>query len=74
MPPEMKRVFSSHVDAIGYEDGELWVQYRDRNGTTTTAVHMGVPPEVGNAVVGAPSVGSALHQMVRGRYDMRYVA
>ena len=70
--PEMRSVFSSHVDALGYdeESAELHVRFKDGN----SVVYHGVPPEVAGQVVTAPSIGEALHQAVRGRFRHRYTA
>jgi hypothetical protein len=66
-----KQVFSSNVQSVGYDDasGDLHVVYT--NGRT--AVHQGVPPDVAAKVTSAASVGSALHEHIRGKYDFRYV-
>jgi hypothetical protein len=41
--------------------------------TGKKAAYINVPPEVARNVVNAPSVGSALHQLVRGRFEFGYV-
>lgn len=68
MPPEMKNVFSSHIASIGYADGELHVVFKDGR----SGIYSGVPSDVGQSVVDAPSVGSALHQTVRNKYQFSY--
>lgn len=68
MPPEMKNVFSSHIASVGYADGELHVVFK--NGKA--GVYAGVPPDIGEAVVNAASVGTAIHQNVRGRFAFSY--
>jgi hypothetical protein len=72
---EMRSVYSSHVDEIGYDPDteELHVKYD----TGKTAVYEGVPMTVA-AAVGAvgqspPSIGKALHAHVRGKYGHRYI-
>jgi hypothetical protein len=67
----MKTVYSSHIAAIGYDESakRLDVEYQ----TGKKAAYMNVPPEVARNVVNAPSVGSALHQLVRGRFEFGYV-
>ena len=69
--PHMKHVFSSHIDAIGYDDasGELHVRYQ----TGKTAVYKGVPPGVAQQAQTAPSIGLAMNALVRGRFDHRYL-
>lgn len=70
MPPQMKSVFSSHIASIGYDpSGELHVVFKDGR----AGIYSGVPSDIGEAVMNAPSVGSALHQTVRGKYAFSYV-
>jgi hypothetical protein len=75
MALEMRSVYSSHVDEIGYdpETEELHVKYSSGR----TAVYEGVPLTVA-AAVGAvgqspPSIGEALHAHVRNQYNHRYL-
>lgn len=67
--PNMRPVFSSHITHVGYEDGQLHVLYK--NGKTS--VYEGVPPDVANGVIGAPSIGTAIHATIRGNYPHRYL-
>jgi hypothetical protein len=73
MTLEMRSVYSSHVDAIGYdpETEELHVKYSSGR----TAVYDGVPPTVADTVQSSVvwSIGEALHAHVRGKYRHRYV-
>ena len=71
MTLEMRSVFSSHVAKIGYdaEEERLVVEYS--NGTVIE--HRGVPPRVADRVINAPSIGSALHSQIKGRYDYNYI-
>lgn len=66
MAADLRRVYSSHVEQIGYdvETGDLHVVWSRGNGT----VFAGVPPDVAQRVLSAPSIGEALHAEVRGRY------
>jgi hypothetical protein len=66
---EMREVYSSHVDSIGFEDGELTVTWSSGK----TSVYSGVPESVANSVMDAPSIGSALRSDVKGKYSHRYV-
>lgn len=68
--PEMRRVFSSHIDSVGYdeENGELTVKYS--NGAEV--VYTGVPAEKGRSVLSAPSIGQELWRSVRGQHDHHY--
>jgi hypothetical protein len=67
--PEMRAVYSSHVDEIGYdpEKSELHVKYR----TGQTHVYEGVPSETASIVMSAPSIGKALHAEVRSKFKSR---
>ncbi len=71
MPVNSKKVFSSHINEIGYDDagGHLHVAYT--NGKT--AIYDGVPPDVAKTVMGSVSIGTAIHQHVRGRFPHRYL-
>lgn len=68
---QMKRVFSSHINGVGYDidSKELAVEFKDGR----TAVYMDVPSDVAQMVVDAPSVGSALHRFIKGRFAFGYV-
>lgn len=70
--PAMRNVFSSHVDAIGYdeESGELHVTY---GRTGKTAVYQNVPVEDARYVLEAPSIGEAMWQRIRGKYAFGYL-
>jgi hypothetical protein len=69
----MRSVYSSHVDEIGYdpETEELHVRYN----TGRTVVYDGVPLTVAAAVQSGSvaSIGEALHEHVRGKYQHRYL-
>ena len=68
---EHRKVFSSHLDSIGYDPATQQLQVKYQNGKMS--VYEGVPPDVYHQVQGAASIGTALHQHVRNRYDHRYV-
>lgn len=68
MAVQMRPVFSSHVAAIGYDNGDLHVQYN--NGRS--GFFAGVPEALANQVMTAPSVGSALHAQIRGTFQWSY--
>ena len=65
---QMKSVFSSHINAIGYDSGNLQVEFK--NGMV--AVYQDVPEDVANNVLNAPSVGTALNALVKGKYAFGY--
>lgn len=65
---EMIQKLSSHVSAVGYdaESGELHIEYS--NGTK--AVYHGVPADIAELVTNGYSVGSALHNHVKGKFEV----
>jgi hypothetical protein len=71
MAVEMKSVYSSHVDAVGYDEetGDLIVRWQSGK----TSAYADVPEEVAKRVMSAPSVGEALHEEIKGSYDHRYL-
>lgn len=56
---------SSTIDALGYNGGDLFVRFK-ANGVYR---YKGVPPEIVTAVTYADSVGKALNQFVKPRYE-----
>lgn len=66
----MRSVYSSHLDAIGYDPDTQALHVRYKRGRT--GVFVGVPPDVAADVVNAASIGSALRARVRGKYEFRY--
>jgi hypothetical protein len=71
MAPTMRDVFSSHVSRIGHDPdtSELHVQWD----TGKTSAYANVPAEVAQSVMNAWSVGAALREQVKGKYEHRYV-
>ena len=69
--PAMRNVFSSHVDAVGYDEasGELHVTFQ----TGKTAVYRDVPAKVARDVMEAPSIGEAMWNSIRGKYAFGYL-
>lgn len=67
---EMRRVFSSHIDAVGYDPDskELHVEFKNKK----IGVYMDVPPDVARMVTDAPSIGTALSQFVKDKYAFGY--
>jgi hypothetical protein len=65
-----QHVFSSHVDHVSHDPAtnDLTVRWKDGK----TSVYAGVPAGLARTVANAPSVGQALHTMVKNRYDHRY--
>lgn len=67
---ELKPVYSSYVAAIGYDEdtGELHVVYQ----AGRHFVYEGVAPAKARDIIAAPSIGTALHNLVRGQHAFRY--
>ena len=67
--PQMKSIYSSHIDSIGYDadGGELHVKWDDGN----TTIYSGVPSSVASDVMNSASIGEALHSQVRKQYPHR---
>lgn len=66
---DMKPVYSSHVEAIGYDEEAHELHVGWQSGRTT--VYEGVDPEKARRVMNAASVGSALHAEVKGQHNFR---
>lgn len=64
--PEMKRVSSSNVFALGYENADLVVYVEFMNGTLY--IYKGVPEHEFEALLNAPSIGSYLHRNYKNQY------
>lgn len=69
--PDMKPIFSSHVDAVGHDpaSGELHVRWNDGK----TSVYQNVPETVAAQVMNSWSVGQALNEMVKKQFPHRYL-
>ena len=65
--PEMTFVDSSNIEAIGYDDDAQELHVRFLGGETY--VYSGVPSQVFDALMDAPSKGSYLNREVKGVYD-----
>lgn len=69
--PEMRSVYSSHIDSIGYDADLSELHVRWDGGSTS--VYAGVPADLAREVLSAPSIGEALHLGVRGRFPHKTV-
>lgn len=73
MPVDMKSVSSSSVWQIGYdsETSDLHVKFIPdvKNPGGRLVVYHGVPQDVAQDVMDAPSVGSALNSSIKGTYS-----
>ena len=64
--PALTPVQSSHIAAVGYDapTSDLHVQFKDGN----TYVYHGVPPALHQQLAKAESIGTFLHQNLRGKF------
>lgn len=64
-------VYSSNVDAIGYDDatGEMLVRWSKGK----VSAYRGVPPELADEAARAYSVGNFIHSTIKPRFPHRYV-
>jgi len=71
MPAEMKSVFSSHVEEIGYDEetGDLIVVWKSGK----TSAYAGVPDELARRTMNAASIGSALRDDIKPNFAHRYI-
>lgn len=66
---DMREVYSSSVNSVGYDNGLLVVEWK--NGRRSSFDR--VPPALADEVMNAPSVGKALRQSVQGSYPHKYL-
>ena len=66
-----QRVYSSHVDRVGWDEetSELVIEWK--NGKTSA--YAGVSEDLAQQVANAPSVGTMIHNQIKGVYPHRYV-
>lgn len=69
---EMNEVYSSVVDSIGYDEETQSLHVRWSR-TGRISVYEGVPADVANQTMNAPSIGSALRDAIQGAYNHRYI-
>lgn len=71
MTIEMKQVFSSNVEAVGYDADEaaLYIQWKSGK----TSKYDGVPPAVAQQAQTAHSIGQYVHANIKGQYGHQYV-
>lgn len=69
---EFQPVYSSHIDSLAYDDATSTLHVRYSKGNT--AIYEGVPANVAAQVMQAPSIGTALHSLVRGQFPHKYGA
>lgn len=64
------KVFSSFVDEVDYDAAAQTLTVTYQNGRIS--VYQGVPAERAQEVMSSPSIGQALHRLVRGQYQHGY--
>ena len=71
MTLSMRRVFSSHISAIGYDPEErtLVVHFTDGSKVAYDGVEAGTARQVETS----PSIGKALHQFIKYKHSHRYL-
>ena len=71
--PEMRSVFSSHVNQIGYdaEKRELHVSFA--KGRRREVVYHDIDERTARDVMEAPSIGEEMWRSIRGRFPHRHI-
>ena len=64
-----EKVKSSNVKSVGYDEIKKIMEVEFMSGDIYQ--YLNVPVEVFVAVVTAPSIGSAIHKMLRNKYDFK---
>ena len=67
---EMRRVYSSHISAVGYDEDARQLRVEFSNGSI--AVYHDVSPDTGGQVIAAPSIGQEIWRTVRRAHGFRY--
>lgn len=68
--PEMRSVFSSHINQIGYDPETQEFHVTFSNGRT--AIYQDVPQNVARDVMEAPSIGEEVWRSLRGKFKHSY--
>jgi hypothetical protein len=66
----MREVYSNTVAGIDWQDGNLIVKWAKGN---RASVYEGVPEQLAEEVMNAPSVGAALRMSIQSAYKHRYL-
>ena len=69
--PEMRSVFSSHINQIGYDSERQELHVTFANGSQV--IYRDISERVARDVLTAPSIGTELHRSVRGQYSHHYL-
>lgn len=75
MTLQVKEVFSSNVSKLGYDDATstLYVQWTNSKSGMASA-YFGVPIDVYENLLRAPSIGGMIHSDIKGTYPTKYVS
>lgn len=82
MPPsnpsgvEMKNVYSSHVQRIGYDakTQDLIVEWESPKGPSTKrSAYANVPPSLAHRIMNSASIGTALRTEIKPSFAHRYL-
>ena len=65
-----REVYSSHVSTIAYDDETKRLSVTWDTGKTSN--YEGVPQQLAESVMNSWSVGTALHDQIKGKYDHNY--
>ena len=68
---QLTRVQSSHIWEIGHEGDTLYIRYWPsiEHPEGKLVRYLGVDAKTAEAVMNSPSVGGAMHTMIRGKYE-----
>ena len=66
--PEMTEVVSSNIAAIGWEDDKLFVTFKSKLTVPTNYSYEGVPKELFEEMLIAPSVGKFFNEKIKVEY------
>lgn len=61
---EVFEAISSNIESVSYEDGDLFITYKNH----TTYVYQKVPREIFENLKKAESVGKFVNQYIKGKY------
>ena len=64
---ELKEVNSSNIRKIGYENGDLYVEYKSGN----TYIYKNIPQNLYESFMKAESKGKFMNAEVKGKYEYK---
>lgn len=66
-----QNVYSSHIQSIAWSEDPPGMQVTWDGGKIS--LYSGVSSQLAHEIANAPSVGSAIHEQIKGRYDHQYL-